>query len=45
VIIFDELNCKDWPGETQALLQCYRVNTLELRRLPFASTISYAVIG
>lgn len=44
VLIFDELNCKDWPGETQAMLKQIDVNSLRLRRFPFASTLSYAVL-
>jgi len=42
VIIFDELNCKDWPGETQAALEL--IPTLRLRRFSWCSTLSYAVI-
>jgi cephalosporin hydroxylase len=44
VIVFDELNCKDWPGETKALTEYMNVNNLRLRRFPFVSTLSYAVI-
>lgn len=43
VIVFDEVGCADWPGETQAALQY--LPDLRLRRLPFTSTLSYAVIG
>lgn len=42
VVIFDELGVRDWPGETQAALPYLR--SLRVRRLPFASTISYAVL-
>lgn len=41
VVVWDELNCKDWPGETVASLPYVR--DMWLRRFPFASTISYAV--
>lgn len=43
VIVFDELGVRDWPGETQAVLPY--LNDLRVRRLPFTSTISYAVVG
>lgn len=43
VIIFDELGVRDWPGETQAALPYLK--GLRVRRLPFTSTISYAVVG
>lgn len=42
VIVFDELNCKDWPGETQAAADI--IPDLRLRRFPWCSTLSYAVI-
>lgn len=42
VIAFDELNCKDWPGETQAALEL--IPTMRLRRFPWCSTLSYAVL-
>jgi macrocin-O-methyltransferase TylF-like protien len=43
VIVWDELNCKDWPGETKASLPFLR-RVGRLKRLPYASTISFAVI-
>jgi cephalosporin hydroxylase len=42
VIVFDELNCKDWPGETQAVLDL--IPQMRLRRFPWCSTLSYAVL-
>ena len=42
VIIWDELGVKDWPGETLATLPLLR--RLRIRRLPFVSTMSYAVL-
>ena len=44
VIAFDELNLRDWPGETVATLQVLDINKLPLRRFPFGSTISYALV-
>ncbi len=45
VIAFDELNLRDWPGETVAALQMFDMNKLPLKRFPFGSTISYALVG
>ena len=44
IIAFDELNLKDWPGETLALLESLDLHTLRLERFPFGSTISFAEI-
>lgn len=45
VLAFDELNLRDWPGESVALLESLDVGTLRLERFPFGSTISFAQIG
>lgn len=44
VIVFDELNSKNWPGETQALIEEIGIYNLKLKRLSFDSYISYAII-
>lgn len=44
LIAFDELNCKVWPGETLAVAEEIGVNNLRLKRLPFSSLVSFAVI-
>lgn len=44
VIAFDELDSRDWPGETVALRDTLRINGLRLERFPFTSTLSYAVL-
>ena len=44
VIAFDELNQKEWPGETMAVLETLGLNNLEIRRTQFSSAISYAVL-
>lgn len=44
VVIFDELNSKEFPGETIALKEVLGINSLRLIRFPWATTISYAVI-
>ena len=43
VVIWDELGVRDWPGETLATLPYLR--DFRIRRLPFTSTMSYAVVG
>ena len=45
IIAFDELNLRDWPGETVAALETLRINHLTLERFPFGSTISFARVG
>ena len=45
IIAFDELNLRDWPGETVAALETLRINNLTLERFPFGSTISFARVG
>lgn len=45
IIVFDELNLRDWPGETVALLESLDLQTLKLERFPFGSTMSFAEIA
>ena len=45
VVVFDELNLKDFPGETVALLDSLPINKIALKRLPFCSRISYFRVG
>ena len=44
VIAFDELNHPVWPGETVALIDTIGLNNLRIKRMPYGSTVSYAVI-
>lgn len=44
VVIFDEVGCKDWPGETTAALESGVLQRGRLRRFPFVSTLSYVVL-
>jgi len=44
VVVFDELNMKDFPGETAALLDILPINQIALKRVPFCSRISYFVV-
>lgn len=45
IVVFDELNMKDFPGETTALLDTLDINNVALRRIPFCSRISYFRVG
>jgi hypothetical protein len=44
IIAFDELNQKQWPGETLAVLDTIGIRNLHIRRFPFTPQISYAVL-
>jgi hypothetical protein len=41
IIAFDELNLKDFPGETQAFKEYFNVNSVTLHRSPIDPGISY----
>jgi hypothetical protein len=43
VLVFDELNCKHFPGETQALLETVGLNRLRLLNDPHQPYTSYAI--
>lgn len=45
VIVFDELNHTDYPGETIALMDTLKVCNLRLKRFRFSPMLGYAVIG
>lgn len=44
VLVFDELNADNWPGETMAVIQEIGICNLRIKRFPFDTHISYAVI-
>ena len=44
IIIFDELNHPDYPGETVALLEKLNINNYKIQRLPISAGVSYMVI-
>lgn len=44
IIVFDELNAKMFPGETVAVDEVLGLRNLNIRRFPFDSYVSYAVI-
>lgn len=41
IIAFDELNVRDWPGETKALLESLNINNYILRKTAYDIKISY----
>lgn len=45
LIVFDELNEEAFPGETAAVLECFDLNKLRVRRFDFEPRMSFAVIG
>ncbi len=45
IIAFDELDNPLWPGETQAMLEFFAKNKLELKRLTFDPYIAFAKIN
>ena len=44
IIVFDELNSRLYPGETIAMLETIGAKNLRLKRFPWATSISYAVV-
>jgi hypothetical protein len=44
VIAFDELNSKDWRGESIAVLESLKLREYRIERCPFGSVISFAQI-
>lgn len=45
ILAFDEINEKEWPGETRALLESFgNFNNLEIRKFHFDSNISFVVL-
>jgi hypothetical protein len=44
IIAFDQMNLRQWPGETQAVADALGIGTLRLERFPFQPQISFAVI-
>lgn len=44
VLAFDELNARQWPGETMALLESFGVNKLKIRKFPADPYVSYTIL-
>jgi hypothetical protein len=45
LLVFDELNCPQFPGETTAVQEIVGLNNLMLKRHPHQSYCAYAVFG
>jgi hypothetical protein len=43
VLVFDELNCPEYPGETLALSEVFGLNRCNIRRSPLTPWMSYVV--
>ena len=41
IIAFDEINNKDWPGETMAMLESLNINDYKIESFPFEPNISF----
>ncbi|MDH3502915.1 MAG: crotonobetainyl-CoA--carnitine CoA-transferase [Nitrospirota bacterium] len=44
VVVFDELNDPDSPGETTALMEVFGLNAVRLKRFQYASRVSFFVV-
>lgn len=44
IVVFDELNLKQLPGETSATMEVVGIHNLRLHRLPWATSMSWAVL-
>lgn len=44
IIVFDELNQPQWPGETLAVLETIGIRNLHIQRFPFTPQLSFAVL-
>ncbi|HBE43983.1 MAG TPA: dTDP-6-deoxy-L-hexose 3-O-methyltransferase [Deltaproteobacteria bacterium] len=44
ILAFDELGQAAWPGETRAVLETVGLRNLRIRRFPFTSALSFAVL-
>ncbi|MGA8270731.1 MAG: TylF/MycF/NovP-related O-methyltransferase [Candidatus Sulfotelmatobacter sp.] len=45
VVAFDELNSKDWHGESKAVLETLNLHEYRIERCSFGSAVSFAQIG
>ena len=45
IVVFDELNHSDYPGETMAVMEVLGISNLKLKRLNEATTAAYATIS
>ena len=45
ILVFDELNDKNFPGETQAVQEVLGINNLGLKRFPFQTNCAWTRWG
>ena len=45
ILVFDEVNCRHFPGETQAVVEVLGLNKLSLQRFPHQPFCAWAVFG
>jgi hypothetical protein len=45
LLVFDEVNCRHFPGETEAVAEVIGLNNLKLRRFPHQPYCAWAVFG
>ena len=45
VLVFDEINCAPFPGETVAVQEILGLNNIALRRLPYQPWGAWAIFG
>ena len=45
ILIFDELNCKEFPGETEALNEVLGLNNIKLKHYPQQPSRAWAIWG
>jgi hypothetical protein len=41
IVVLDEVAYRNFPGETSALRECFDLNKIKLKRLPFDSSVGY----
>ena len=45
VLVFEDLNQTNWPGETKALFEVFSPLEIQLQRFPFCPYISFMIFG
>jgi hypothetical protein len=45
VLVFDELNCSQFPGETEAINEVLQLNNLKLHHYPHQPNCAWAIWG
>jgi hypothetical protein len=45
ILVFDEINCRHFPGETEAVAEVFGLGALRLRRFPHQPYCAWAVFG